>query len=1064
MVIYLASYAWTRCSRIRRMPSDGSTLSDLWKMCCASRFVRNPEFAECGPLWTKEDLVATLQLRHDKYMFGYTGTCNKCDKPVFGFDAAEVSRSGLPTSRVWHVDPRKPTCKAHCHRCAQEPEYHEKDEIRNQEEAVFEHYRDWKQPAVDPDDLESDEGMATIKPTTFGDVVEIRRRMRMAVVEQCILVGAKEADWALQIPEHPRRYSLIVRPPQIYVGAASNSALDSDTHEMEHLLLPRGAQVEEHERAHYIADRYYGEPFLDYPSRSRFKDLYELLAPAQHYPSWKHDFDAPKAQRLEVFLQTWVVFGLLHEVFGSLASESDFVEPGRDGCPDLLTTVKLPSIAAQWTATNAHLRDTHDGAKLLSHFRDCLLTAHTVLKTSHKRADLTTTISRSAASVAESIEHVVVETLQSGTYSLPTDWYIDLRGEMYTTLMGQKGWCSSQSKRHLKTAGGLQTAYYLSKMQQPLRKNHGNCTETVCNATQYDMSGLTAMHRCTDQSCGLIQPDPDAMKATFDNGYFGLLEISGHEDISTVAVSVVSTAVQSEYITFSHVWAEGLGNPVANALPRCQFAYVATVADELARATGHKGLPIWLDTICCPVSSTMHRNKCLGLMRHIYKNATHVLVLDAQLAHLDSRHVDSVEVCARLMSLAWAGRLWTLQEGALAQQLWIQLEDRAVSLDDVDDDLDRVYKTDLVHHQLYLTLISSLRRLRNFGWNDRSRADPGIVDVQMVLRGRSVTVPTDEPLCLCTCMNIEQNAVLQVPESERMAAFWQTIGTSGKTLPNNVLFFAGQRLEQPGVRWAPASFLGSASWASLGKPKFHDEIAVPTPDGLRVQLPAFEITSVPVLSVPGKEPWDDALKDIPDSLWARAPEMIWYMIMPMEQAMKTHEKTENNSGSLVEGNLPGGSAVILQDRELSEMNGKGNDVANGLVGTLLDHHEDVQSCRLQRPVCVLRVKESLACILEAVSRYMALLEIGPSSKSPLEPPKDGWLGKMPIDLATSLMGLAATALEEDPSLLQHLGVRPEDAATGTGVRELAEWGVLFLTGRVGQVGRTWPRQQKWCVD
>lgn len=177
MAIYLASYAWTRCSQSRLMPSEGTNLSDLWKMCSTSRFAQNPVFGECGPSWTKEDLVATLQLQHDRYMFGYTGTCTVCLKPVFGFDAAELSWCGLPTSRVWHVDPRNAARKAHCHRCAKDPDYHEQGAIRVREEGIFEHYLDW------PRNVVPDEWTGAHRPT-YEDVLGMRRRMRSAAVER----------------------------------------------------------------------------------------------------------------------------------------------------------------------------------------------------------------------------------------------------------------------------------------------------------------------------------------------------------------------------------------------------------------------------------------------------------------------------------------------------------------------------------------------------------------------------------------------------------------------------------------------------------------------------------------------------------------------------------------------------------------------------------------------------------------------------------------------------------------------------------------------------------------
>ena len=46
---------------------------------------------------------------------------------------------------------------------------------------------------------------------------------------------------------------------------------------MEHQLLPHEAIIDVHERAPFVAEVYDGGRFLDYPRRSRFKPLYNIL-------------------------------------------------------------------------------------------------------------------------------------------------------------------------------------------------------------------------------------------------------------------------------------------------------------------------------------------------------------------------------------------------------------------------------------------------------------------------------------------------------------------------------------------------------------------------------------------------------------------------------------------------------------------------------------------------------------------------------------------------------------------------------------------------------------------
>lgn len=48
---------------------------------------------------------------------------------------------------------------------------------------------------------------------------------------------------------------------------------------MDHLLLSHGAAVSESDGPPYVADIYDGGPFVEYPKRSRFRQLYEIYMP-----------------------------------------------------------------------------------------------------------------------------------------------------------------------------------------------------------------------------------------------------------------------------------------------------------------------------------------------------------------------------------------------------------------------------------------------------------------------------------------------------------------------------------------------------------------------------------------------------------------------------------------------------------------------------------------------------------------------------------------------------------------------------------------------------------------
>ncbi|KAI7356065.1 hypothetical protein KC320_g2449 [Hortaea werneckii] len=536
------------------------------------------------------------------------------------------------------------------------------------------------------------------------------------------------------------------------------------------------------------------------------------------------------------------------------------------------------------------------------------------------------------------------------------------------------------------------------------------------------------------------------MKTTFDNGSYGLLEFST-TDANELRIKVFpyhsshdDTETDTPYVALSHVWAERLGNPVANALPLCQLNYVYECVEKLRQELGlqQRKLLVWLDTLCCTVSSPKHRNMCLQQMQQIYRNATAVLILDAQLARFSALELDSVEICARLLFSTWMRRLWTLQEGALARRLWVQLADRPVSMEKVQEDVEKIYRNRFVHNQLALVL-----------------REPSLVDVYMAFRNRSVSVSSDEALCL--------------------SAFWSAMRHAGRTVPNSLLFFNGPRHSQEGLRWAPTSFLGStSSWSGLRKAKFTDEVAHISSKGLLVYLPAIEISVAQVLSIAEERAWAKIMPDLVNVFFAR--ETIsgeWFMLM-------ANRPESTCSGTTLQDILreAGGSAVILQDMGLDEMRGSNgkNDVATGLIGSLPDSaastaayeptsegQSTILPFSLKTNIFVHRLKNDLPAKLDLLLPYADRINETASSVSfeaeadvPL--PQSQYLERVPIEQGRRIVQVARQTCNAETTP-QTKEQHQEDK-----IRELSELMLFFHAGRVGEVTRTWSRAQRWCVD
>lgn len=162
LVLYLSSYVYGYCSAKHLFPRWATSLIDIWAMCFSSRLAGYPEFSECRPGWTKQDLVASLQIRSDQYSLGLVKGLDGCER--IGFDVATFTGQQTPTGVVCYVPAKKPHKLTHCFACANDKEYHKKDEVQEKLRLLSDQYRVDLEPieyargfeeSVQPVDLEA---------------------------------------------------------------------------------------------------------------------------------------------------------------------------------------------------------------------------------------------------------------------------------------------------------------------------------------------------------------------------------------------------------------------------------------------------------------------------------------------------------------------------------------------------------------------------------------------------------------------------------------------------------------------------------------------------------------------------------------------------------------------------------------------------------------------------------------------------------------------------------------------------------------------------------------------
>ena len=266
------------------------------------------------------------------------------------------------------------------------------------------------------------------------------------------------------------------------------------------------------------------------------------------------------------------------------------------------------------------------------------------------------------------------------------------------------GWCPWKIEQILSQYSYL-TVYYISRLRDPTAPHisHRACTKERCIGNNVDMANYATRH--TDSTCACPHSSvPDAkVRSIIANGGIPIVRVRSSRG-GSVRLQVKQAAPQTRYIAISHVWSDGLGNPHANSLPQCQLMRLGQSVKLLAPpildfAQGYVSIPqlnigldgkrlaiawgatqwFWLDTLCIPVGSdeqsVLLKSIVINQMAAIYAGAHQVLVLDSVMQASHMAHRDPCHVLAQLSAIAWLGRCWTYQEGALALSLQVQCAD-----------------------------------------------------------------------------------------------------------------------------------------------------------------------------------------------------------------------------------------------------------------------------------------------------------------------------------------------------------------------------------------------------
>ena len=693
---------------------------------------------------------------------------------------------------------------------------------------------------------------------------------------------------------------------------------------MDHLPLPMTPHYCWPEVPYLCTEDYPdGVFFTDYPQHQGVEGLINVWGQREYWST---------PERMS-FLQNWLYFGPMNTITKGDIKPSDLIRQCADGT-NVLDTSKLPYMLHRF---RLFIEDfPEDGRQILERvlnkFLDqwyyCYAAVNVPFELSAQLVLFSIGLLHEAfysawldAHRKTSMDNLRRPHFYRGWHPLELPWF----------GLHDNGWCPREAM-----AMSMETPsqrYYASLIERPSpHLDHSGCDTLRCTANLFDKSTYTTKHVNPGCKCSHLTVNQRQVADALKSGTFPVVRLV--QTANDFDLEVVPYKPEIKYLAFSHVWADGLGNPTANSLPSCQLIRLQQAVarvnetrflvdsgsrdtiDALSRLhqewkdagsdstiTGlrerhaatvtrlrerhaatlniYHPVPIrdikpeyfWIDTLCCPAQSGELKSGAISRMRNTYMCADKVLVLDSYLEafpppaekdllpHTTTVEPSALERCVRLRYSNWVRRLWTLQEGALAKQVWIQFADKPVELETLfvelfQDDFLKQPADDIFGPQAAVVLRMTVayqnkanvrfapvpsdlhdliykirctrkgepfQRLQRLVFEDaEDDYNARFRRVIQELSFRSTSLVEDEAICLATLLGLDVDAILRAPREERMKKFWDL----QPSYTSNLLAFSGPKLTQPGYRWAPSSFLNTTTQIADSLLECNDQIKV----------------------------------------------------------------------------------------------------------------------------------------------------------------------------------------------------------------------------------------------
>lgn len=274
-------------------------------------------------------------------------------------------------------------------------------------------------------------------------------------------------------------------------------------------------------------------------------------------------------------LQAWLYFGLIHVFIGMPVTTSDYIRLTSEN-ERVITMEKLPQHIAAWRRGLLQMSEGQRTSRISD--VDEFIAKHVDIL--YKgcvgwESPVPTEVLFSMIVLRKTLVYAKLSLIPNSVEPAE-EWYGETNRFVRTRLI-DNGWCPMDAYRLRQKLSSLAQYYVLTLGRHVSARNHSSCTNTRCKAASH----IHQRHTECDGRCGFVSPNSSRISSIIRDGNIPMVIYSDIFGLRVQSINKNWATDKGRYVAISHIWADGLGDPNSNAMPRCQLRLLQARVDAL---------------------------------------------------------------------------------------------------------------------------------------------------------------------------------------------------------------------------------------------------------------------------------------------------------------------------------------------------------------------------------------------------------------------------------------------------------------------------------------------------